>query len=74
MPELLKEHIDFYFSQDGKMVFTETYHLGRGYCCGHDCRHCPYNHIQVPGRHAGLNECSSENDRKESGRLPLDFL
>ncbi|MCG9881787.1 MAG: DUF5522 domain-containing protein [Bacteroidia bacterium] len=24
------------------MVFTEAFHLQRGYCCGNGCRHCPY--------------------------------
>ena len=33
---------DFYFEADGLMVFTAEYHLRRGYCCGNDCRHCPY--------------------------------
>ena len=32
---------DFYFD-NGLMVFTATYHERRGYCCGNDCRHCPY--------------------------------
>jgi hypothetical protein len=32
---------DYYF--DGPyMVFTEKYHLKRGYCCGSGCRHCPW--------------------------------
>lgn len=32
---------DFYY--DGPyVVFTEAYHLKRGYCCNSDCRHCPY--------------------------------
>jgi Family of unknown function (DUF5522) len=32
---------DFYM--DGPyMVFTESYHLRRGYCCNSSCRHCPY--------------------------------
>lgn len=32
---------DFYM--DGPyLVFTEAYHLRRGYCCSSDCRHCPY--------------------------------
>jgi len=32
---------DFYM--DGPyLVFTEAYHLRRGYCCNSDCRHCPY--------------------------------
>jgi hypothetical protein len=26
-----------------------VYHLKRGYCCGNNCRHCPWNHIKVPG-------------------------
>ena len=32
---------DFYF-ENGVMVFAESYHLRRGYCCGNGCRHCPY--------------------------------
>ena len=24
------------------VVFTEQYHLRRGYCCNSGCRHCPY--------------------------------
>jgi hypothetical protein len=32
---------EFYF--DGPyLVFTEAYHLRRGYCCQSGCRHCPY--------------------------------
>jgi hypothetical protein len=38
-PELAPE--DFYM-EDGFLVFTEAYHLKRGYCCNSDCRHCPY--------------------------------
>ena len=35
------EDEDYYF--DGPyMVFTEAYHLKRGYCCNSGCRHCPY--------------------------------
>jgi Family of unknown function (DUF5522) len=33
---------DFYMTIDGFMVFTEAYHLKRGYCCKNGCRHCPY--------------------------------
>jgi len=33
---------DYYFNEQGLMVFTEKYHLKRGYCCGNGCRHCPY--------------------------------
>ncbi|MBL0313654.1 MAG: hypothetical protein IPP78_13275 [Holophagaceae bacterium] len=24
------------------MVFTESHHRNRGYCCGSKCRHCPF--------------------------------
>lgn len=33
---------DYYFNEQGLMVFTEKYHLKRGYCCQSGCRHCPY--------------------------------
>ena len=32
---------DFYM-ENGFLVFTEAYHLRRGYCCNSGCRHCPY--------------------------------
>jgi hypothetical protein len=41
MDSKLKEGEDFYF-ENGLMVFTETYHRKRGYCCQNKCRHCPY--------------------------------
>lgn len=40
---------DFYV-ENGLMVLTERYHLKRGSCCGNGCRHCPYDHVNVPGR------------------------
>jgi hypothetical protein len=33
---------DFYHTPEGFIVFTEKYHLKRGYCCNSGCRHCPY--------------------------------
>ncbi len=38
----LTESVHFYFDEKGLMVFTEKYHLERGYCCNNGCRHCPY--------------------------------
>ena len=32
---------DFY-REGAYVVFTERYHLRRGYCCESGCRHCPY--------------------------------
>lgn len=31
-----------YYLENGRYVFTETYHKKRGYCCDNKCRHCPY--------------------------------
>jgi Family of unknown function (DUF5522) len=31
-----------YYIENGHWVFTEQYHLKRGYCCESGCRHCPY--------------------------------
>lgn len=42
MEDKLTENIDYYLDELGRMVFTETYHLKRGYCCGNDCKHCPW--------------------------------
>jgi hypothetical protein len=38
----LQQGIDYYFNEQGFMVFTEAYHLKRGYCCKSGCKHCPY--------------------------------
>lgn len=39
---------DYYYDENGYMVFTEAYHLKKGYCCGHGCRHCPFDYESVP--------------------------
>ncbi|KAA6456941.1 hypothetical protein DYQ86_24175 [Acidobacteria bacterium AB60] len=41
-----------YYIEDGLIVFTAAYHLKRGYCCGSGCRHCPYEHVNVPPQSA----------------------
>jgi len=41
MAPLMVEAGDFYL-ENGRMVFTATFHLRRGYCCCSRCRHCPY--------------------------------
>lgn len=38
----LKEGEDFYFNEEGLLVFTATFHLKKGYCCQNGCKHCPY--------------------------------
>lgn len=34
--------VHFYINENGLMVFTEKYHLERGYCCKSGCKHCPF--------------------------------
>lgn len=41
---------DYYMSDEGYMVFTEQYHLKRGYCCKSGCKHCPYGYDKRTGR------------------------
>ncbi|MFN7325020.1 MAG: DUF5522 domain-containing protein [Chitinophagales bacterium] len=38
---------DFYV-ENGRYVFTEHYHLKRGYCCSSGCRHCPFRNKKKP--------------------------
>ena len=33
---------DYYLSPEGYIIFTEKYHLKRGYCCQSNCKHCPW--------------------------------
>lgn len=41
---------EFYYSEEGYMVFTEKYLLKRGYCCQNGCKHCPYGFDRKKGR------------------------
>jgi len=44
----LIEGVHFYINKDGYIVFTEKYHLEKGFCCGMGCLHCPYRYENVP--------------------------
>ena len=39
--ELMVEGLHYYY-ENGFLVFTELYHLQRGFCCKNKCRHCAY--------------------------------
>lgn len=60
----LKEGIDFYFDEDGLLVFMAKYLLKRNYCCGNGCRHCPYDYENVvqPEKKAELLNKQKENE------------
>lgn len=40
--ELTEE--DYYINEQGYKVFTEKFHLKRGYCCKNGCKHCAYGY------------------------------
>jgi len=42
-PNELREGTHYYV-ENGFLVFTTTYHIIRGNCCGSLCRHCPWGH------------------------------
>jgi len=41
---------EYYYSEEGYIVFTEKYHLKRGYCCKSGCKHCPYGYDKKTGK------------------------
>ncbi len=47
-PELDPE--DFYYADEGYIVYTEKHLLKRGYCCKNGCKHCPYGFDKKTGR------------------------
>jgi hypothetical protein len=61
--EPLIEGEHYYMSPEGRVVFTEKYHLEKGFCCGNGCRHCPYDYEQVaePRRAQLLQERQAQN-------------
>jgi len=42
MNEKDKPEEELFYMENGLIVFTEAFHLKRGYCCKSRCRHCPY--------------------------------
>lgn len=40
----------YYINAQGYKVFTEAYHLKRGFCCKNGCKHCPYGYDVKSGR------------------------
>ncbi len=63
----LEEGIDYYLLPDGRLVFTDTFLLKRGFCCGKGCRNCPYGYMNVgePRRTELVNEQKKRQDAGE---------
>lgn len=51
---------DYYLTPEGYIVFTERYHLKRGYCCQSGCRHCPWNFGK-----SGKEKETDKNDERD---------
>jgi hypothetical protein len=58
---------DYYFNEQGLLVFTASFLKKRGYCCGNGCLHCPYDYINVPepARTALLKQ--SDHEKQKDG-------
>ena len=41
-PNVMVEGRDYTVDAAGRWVFTRSYLLARGRCCGSGCRNCPY--------------------------------
>ena len=54
---------DYYLNENGKVVFTEEYHLRRGRCCGSGCKHCPFEPKHIKGNE---NVAIRERDRPKN--------
>jgi hypothetical protein len=52
----------YYFNEEGLMVFTEAYHLKRGSCCGNGCKHCPY----LPKHQTGSTQVAIDVKKNEN--------
>lgn len=38
-----------YYIENGYRVLTAHFLINRGYCCGNNCRHCPYHPQHMKG-------------------------
>lgn len=63
----MQEGIDYYIRDDGRLVFTSTYLLKRGYCCGNGCKHCPYEYenVKEPRRSILLKERDEKRNQQQ---------
>ena len=55
------EGVHYYLNPDGFVVFTEKYHLEKGFCCGNGCRHCPY----TPKHCKGTRDIDKSESKQE---------
>lgn len=72
MNELL-EGKDFYW-EGPYLVFTASYHLRKGSCCGSRCRHCPYEPRWIKGTATpALEWREQEKDQQQNTNVKRTF-
>ncbi len=49
-PNILVEGRDYTIDPAGRWIFSRSYLLARGRCCGSGCQNCPYPKLKVPAR------------------------
>lgn len=59
----MEEGIDYYFNEQGLMVFTAAYHLKRGTCCKNECKHCPWNYGRNNGQNSPIPSINKANTK-----------
>ncbi|CAG8609622.1 2626_t:CDS:10, partial [Acaulospora morrowiae] len=58
--------------ETSNIVMTELFHKERGYCCGNNCRHCPYDHINVDSKESDKkNNCGLFENLKRIIKKPF---
>jgi len=54
MKEFTKRHLlekdEYYYSTEGYIIYTEKFHLKRGFCCNSNCKHCPFKKLNKKKR------------------------
>ena len=64
---------DTYIDPDtGYSVFTQAF-LKRRPCCGNGCRHCPWGHMNVPGKRRDDSDSDDDDDDGEAQKSELDW-
>ena len=63
----MEEGVDYYFNEQGLMVFTAAYHLNRGYCCKNKCKHCPWNFGKSDNQKSSVLSKSNPNGKTTKG-------
>lgn len=67
---------DYYIDPEtGYIVFTASYHVKRGFCCGSGCRHCPFQPKNVKNsvllRNVVMNDEKIKQHLKEAKNIAV---